>query len=78
MLNMNFKSLLNGKFTKLKMRFIASLRFALNDRHLFLREGVVGGIASNHPLPPPDTLNTCHSERSEESSSFNRTLIILI
>jgi hypothetical protein len=40
-------------------------------------EGVVGGHASNHPLLPATTLNVCHSERSEESHTFNRTLMII-
>ena len=59
------------------MRFIASLRFALNDSYLFLKKGVVGGAASNHPLHLFISLNACHSERSEESHNINQTVLIL-
>jgi tRNA-dihydrouridine synthase B len=37
---------------------------------------VVGGCAANHLLLPLNSLNNCHSERSEESHTFNRTVII--
>ena len=39
-------------------------------------EGVVGGTASNHPLFPRNSLNTCHSEPSEESPGFIRIVLI--
>jgi len=41
-------------------------------------EGVVGGHASNHPLLSPTSLKVCHSERSEESRNFSRTLMKII
>jgi len=42
-----------------------------------LEEEVVGGCAANHLLLPYYFLNTCHSERSEESLILSRTVIIL-
>jgi len=33
-----------------------------------LEEEVVGGYSTNHLLLPQNSLNTCHSERSEEPS----------
>jgi hypothetical protein len=41
-------------------------------------EEVVGGTAANHLLLPYTTLNTCHSERSEESHGFSLTVIEFI
>ena len=42
-----------------------------------VEEEVVGGTAANHLLLPFNFLNTCHSERSEESHSLSRTVMIL-
>jgi hypothetical protein len=39
-------------------------------------EEVVGGCAANHLLLSSTSLNTCHSERSEESHAFSRTVMI--
>ena len=55
----------------------SSLHFVslrMTDTCVFKR-GVVGGAASNHPPLLPDSLNTCHSERSEESHNFSWTLL---
>jgi hypothetical protein len=38
---------------------------------------VVGGCASNHPPQPTNSINICHSERSEESCAFSRTVVKL-
>jgi hypothetical protein len=43
---------------------------------LSLGEGLVGGKAANQPLSIQKNEKTCHSERSEESSIFYRTLVI--
>jgi hypothetical protein len=57
----------------------SSLHFVslrMTDTCVF-KEGVVGGTASNHPLLPLNSLNACHSERSEESHTFSRSVVII-
>ena len=38
---------------------------------------MIGGAASDHPTILPDPLNCCHSEQSEESLIFSRTVVII-
>ncbi len=40
-------------------------------------EVVVGGAAANHHLLTKNSINTCHSEQSEESQTFSRTVVII-
>ena len=64
----------------MKLEGDSSLHFVslrMTDTCVFNR-GVVGGFASNHPPILSNSINTCHSERSEESHAFSRTLIINI
>jgi len=61
-----------------KLEGNSSLHFVtlrMTDTCVF-KEGVVGGTASNHPFFPVNSLNACLSERSEESPSFNRTVML--
>jgi len=46
----------------------------MTDTCVFKR-GVVGGCASNHPPRLSNSLNACHSERSEESHTFSRSVM---
>jgi hypothetical protein len=46
----------------------------MTDTFVFEDE-VVGGCASNHPILPFNSLNACHSERSEESPTFSRSVV---
>jgi len=45
----------------------------MTDICVFEKE-VVGGTAANHLLLPFNFLNTCHSERSEESHTLSRAV----
>jgi hypothetical protein len=48
----------------------SSLHFVslrMTDTCVFEEEGVFGGCATKHSLLQSSTLNTCHSEHSEES-----------
>jgi hypothetical protein len=58
-------------------RFFATLRFAQNDNYLDNKgKGAGSGSATSSPLTLPNTLTRCHSELSEESLVFPRTLVI--
>ena len=62
----------------MKLEGDSSLHFVslrMTDTCVF-EDGVVGGCASNHPILPFNSLNTCHSERSEESPTFSRSVMI--
>jgi len=60
-------------------RFFATLRFAQNDNYLENKgNGVRSGVASSNPIPLSRTITCCHSERSEESLIFLRTVLILL
>jgi hypothetical protein len=55
----------------------SSLHFVslrMTDTWIF-EEEVVGGSTSNHLLLPFSSLNACHSERSEESLAFSRSIV---
>jgi hypothetical protein len=52
----------------------SSLHFVslrMTNTYVF-EDGVFGGRASKHPILLSILLNTCHSERSEESHTFIR------
>ena len=57
-------------------RFFATLRFAQNDNYLDNKgKGVGSGEAASNPFTPSNTITYCHSERSEESLIFTRTVV---
>ena len=61
----------------MKLEGDSSLHFVslrMTDTCVF-EEGVVGGTASNNPLLPLNSLDACHSERSEESHTFSRSVL---
>ena len=62
----------------MKLEGDSSLHFVslrMTDTFVF-EDGVVGGCASNHPILPFNSLSACHSERSEESPTFSRSVVI--
>jgi hypothetical protein len=73
---------MNIKLTLLKRYIVklagdSSLHFValrMTDICVF-KEEVVGGRAANNLLLSQNSLNTCHSERSEESHILNRIVM---
>jgi len=57
-------------------RFFATLRFAQNDNYLDdMGMGVGSGSATSNPHTLPNNITRCHSEHSEESLLFHRTIL---
>jgi hypothetical protein len=58
------------------IRFFASLLFAQNDNYLdYTGNGVGSGPATSNPITLSNVISRCHSERSEESLIFFRTIL---
>jgi hypothetical protein len=57
-------------------RFFATLRFTQNDNYLDDKGNWVGsGTATSNPITLSNVISRCHSERSEESLIFFRTIL---
>jgi hypothetical protein len=57
-------------------RFFATLRFAQNDNYLDPADkGVGSGEATSNPLIRSYTITCCHSEHSEESLIYPKTVV---
>ena len=56
----------------------ATLRFAQNDNYLnIMGEGGGSGNATSTSLTSQNDITRCHSERSEESLNFSRTVLFI-
>ena len=66
------------KFLEIWLTPIFNSHYVRNDNKYFRLKWrrLVGGEAANQPPPQQNVVKFCHSERSEESNFFTRTIQI--